>query len=129
MTSFVKNCLMLTLIFSLAILPLRMASAMPTDFSNDHCSDMNMSTDNTDHHMQMNMDLTEYDQSSYSSGDNCCDQCNDDCSHCINSISAIETELPIIINQLTIVKQISLLPPFHTRTLTIPYRPPQTLHI
>lgn len=120
---------MLILVLSLAILPLRLALAMPMDFSGNHCDNMDMAVENTSHDMKMVASSTEDNQTSHASIGNCCDKYDDDCTHCINSVSITEATTPLVLIKSNFVGDIIAQIAVHSRVLTPPTRPPLTLYI
>ena len=91
MTKITKQTLILLLISSLALLPLRAAYAM-------YASNMNNSGIASDHCKDMDMDMS-HDMTSMPSTDNnqtnnsdCCDNCDDGCNDCVNTVSFINTD-------------------------------------
>lgn len=133
MAKTLKTCLVLMLISSLALLPLRAAFAMSGGNTGDTVSTGNMADTDTsslsDHCKNMMMDMSNdisSDQNAPSNNSACCDQCDGDCGHCIGSISAIESQNLDLISQyyfdghnVTIKSAIS-------RSLAPPSRPPLT---
>lgn len=130
MNKTLKSCLVLLLISSLALLPLRAAFAMPMNMS------MNVSMDTTgtetsapssDHCKEMaSMDMsTDEDSSTPMNNNNCCDQCDNDCNHCMSStVSMLEMHNLQTTNHQAINFTQYSYTSFITRELSPPFRPP-----
>lgn len=137
-----KIGLVLLLIFSLAILPLRAAFAasdMNMDKNNTssgaHCSEMMSSPAEADaavmdhskmDHSSHGMKMTAIDSDTSTDTFNakCCEQCDGDCSHCISAVSAIETQTLNLTAQFINSRFVTASITAHTRILTPPSRPP-----
>jgi len=126
MTKTVKQTLILLLITSLALLPLRAAFAMQetiTDspIASDHCKNMKMDMS----HDMSSMNTTDDDSSQMKNGA-CCDKCDNDCNHCMSTVSFIETDtIPNLNHQSETFYRFSFTS-VQTRELSPPFRPPAT---
>ena len=126
MNKTIKTCLTLLLITSLAILPMRAAFAMDANMAVD------MSSANSEHCKDMNMDMSLHDMSSMNTDENstqnnngdCCDNCDSNCNHCISTVSFIETDsIPTLNHSSDTFYRFSVTSVF-TRELTPLLRPP-----
>jgi len=129
MTKTAKIPLAILLILSLAILPMRMAFAMPigefADSTGSHCASMNMKMD----HSKMKHDSSDKEDSKQTSNSSCCNQDNGNCSGCVHITAAFDNDTPLFINQLVQIEKTFFLTTLHSRTPPGLYKPPQTLYI
>ena len=126
MTKNIKTCLVLLLITSLALLPMRAAFAMST-MNTTTVADTTTTT--SDHCKNMKMDMssnitTNSDQSNTNNNGSCCDKANSDCNHCTSHISMIESETIKTINQTPDTFYRFSLTTVQTQEFTPPFKPP-----